>query len=171
MIQTGLGDVEGLSARFWAKVDRTGGPAACWPWTAYRTRSGYGRFNLGGKRIDTAHRVAYVLLRGPVPEGLQLDHLCRVRHCVNPAHLEPVTQRENLLRGATVPARYATRTRCVNGHEFTPENTAPGRTPGQRRCRACDRERMRRYRSRQREALREMRDAVPEWPTTWTAHG
>src|SRR6266496_2265386 len=94
--------LDGLVTRFWAKVDRSGGSRACWLWTGKTGRDGYGRIGLGGRgalvRVR-AHRFAYELLIGPIPDGLQIDHLCRVRHCVNPAHLEPVTQRENILRG------------------------------------------------------------------------
>src|SRR5688572_16860021 len=83
--------------RFRAKVDRTGG---CWLWTASRILSGYGQVRFEGKN-QRAHRVAYALVKGPIPEGLVLDHLCRVKHCVNPDHLEAVTQAENLRRGDT----------------------------------------------------------------------
>lgn len=83
--------------RFWAKVDKSG-PSGCWFWTASKTQSGYGMFHGKG-----AHRYAYELLVGPVPTGFQLDHLCRVKHCVNPDHLEPVTPRKN--RGRADVAR------------------------------------------------------------------
>ena len=81
--------------RFWAKVDRSG---SCWLWLA-ATSHGYGTFQSNGKLVR-AHRYAYELLVGPIPGGLVIDHLCRTTACVNPEHLEPVTQRENLLRGA-----------------------------------------------------------------------
>ncbi|MEV4271931.1 HNH endonuclease signature motif containing protein [Micromonospora aurantiaca (nom. illeg.)] len=90
--------------------------------------------NWGGV-IRPAHRIAYEMKRGPVPDGLELDHLCRNRRCVRPAHLEPVTRRTNLLRGETIPARLAERTHCRHGHEFTPENTYQWR--GSRFCRTC----------------------------------
>ena len=87
--------------RFWAKVvndTETG----CWLWSG-ATTTGYGRFHLAmGLPLVVAHRFAYETLVGPVPAGLDLDHLCRVRRCVNPAHLEPVTRRENLMRGDTI---------------------------------------------------------------------
>jgi hypothetical protein len=123
--------------RFWSKVAR-GGTGGCWLWTAGKFSEGYGQFWRDGRNLH-AHRVAYELLVGPIPEGLNLDHLCRVRHCVNPAHLEPVTARTNLLRGVGQPARNARKTHCKNGHEFTPENTYEIR-PGWRACRQCKRD-------------------------------
>lgn len=97
------------SERFWAHVRKT---PTCWEWTAGTTgASGYGVFRANGK-ATTAHRWAYEQLVGAVPEGLDLDHLCRNRLCVNPAHLEPVTHRENCLRGEAPAARYAQRERC-----------------------------------------------------------
>lgn len=119
-------------ARFWAKVDKT---ETCWLWTGRLPRSGYGTLSISGKNVQ-AHRFAYELIVGPIPAGLQLDHLCRVRHCVNPAHLEPVTPRVNVLRGICPAALAARRSHCQRGHEFTPENTYM--TPnGRRQCRAC----------------------------------
>ena len=109
----------------------------CWVWTAYRDRDGYGVVSDTSNRGRRAHRAVYELHVGPIPEGLQLDHLCRNTGCVNPAHLEPVTCRVNLLRGDTVNARNAQKTHCKRGHEFTPENT--GRQPRGRYCRTCSR--------------------------------
>lgn len=126
--------------RFWSKVEKTDG---CWLWTGSRSTGGYGYFYLNG-RNSPAHRVAYEMLVGPIPAGLQIDHLCRVRNCVNPAHLEPVTQRENLLRGETVTARSASRTHCPQGHPYDAENTSVRKT-GKRDCRTCHREQGRRY--------------------------
>jgi hypothetical protein len=123
----------GSQKRFWSKVDKSG---ECWVWTGgHRTSNGYGRFQptYPGPTI-VAHRIAYELLVGPIPEGLQLDHLCRNRLCVNPAHLEPVTLIENIRR--------ARPTHCKHGHEFTPENTISVRSrPGRRHCRKCKYER------------------------------
>lgn len=86
------------SARFWAKVDKRG-PDDCWLWLANKTApNGHGRFSTGGSMV-MAHRFAYELLVGPIPDGLVIDHLCRVRLCVNPKHLEPVTAVENIKRG------------------------------------------------------------------------
>jgi hypothetical protein len=146
---------------FWAKVNRNGpvpdyannlGP--CWVWTANRV-GGYGTVTRSGK-VRKAHRVAWELMIGSVPEGLDLDHLCRVRHCVNPAHLEPVTRRENILRGEGIAAKRAAQTHCVNGHEFTHENTINHKSdpPHLRHCRECARIRQREWIRRKRENLK-----------------
>src|SRR5688572_10483798 len=108
--------------RFWEKVEQT---ATCWIWKA-STSSGYGDFWVDGKTVK-AHRYAYTLLVGPIPEGMELDHVrergCTMTNCVNPAHLEPVTHTVNVLRGNGACAQNARQTHCVRGHEFTPENT------------------------------------------------
>lgn len=116
--------------RFWEKVDRRGDDE-CWPWLAALSDKGYGMFNATFSGTGVAHRIAYMLLIGPVPDGLVLDHLCRVRHCVNPSHLEPVTAEENTSRGIR-----ATQTHCKRGHEFTAENTER-RPNGTRSCVTC----------------------------------
>jgi len=123
---------------------------------------GYGRFWLKGRWIG-AHRASYLLFVGPIPPAKQLDHLCRNRRCVNPLHLEIVTQQENIARGLTgkLNHRNAKKTHCKRGHEFTEENTYP--TPGGgRKCRECELTRMRRryrddhhYRRRCKERSRE----------------
>ncbi len=102
----------------------------CWIWRGAVNRAGYGAFSVDGT-TRRAHRVSYELRVGPIPEGLHLDHLCRVRACVNPAHLEPVTHAENVRRGAR-----AGQTHCKRGHEFTPENTRVDKSGG-RCCIAC----------------------------------
>lgn len=127
--------------RFWEKVDRRG-PDECWEWTGTR-KNGYGRFtvprsNAPGMRAVYAARFAYEFLVGPIPEGLEIDHLCRNRGCVNPSHLEPVTHRENCRRSFNPAGINARKTHCIHGHEFTPENTIePKHRPGTRLCRAC----------------------------------
>ncbi len=121
--------------RFWSKVNKT---ESCWLWTASINPEGYGKFWVAGKGRLRAHRVAYELVVGPIPEGLQIDHLCRVRHCVNPSHLEPVTHRENLLRGIGIPAVNAKKTHCLRGHPFSGDNLYI-EPKGGRRCRECRR--------------------------------
>jgi hypothetical protein len=108
----------------------------CWHWTGRVARDGYGFLHVGGGRYVLAHRWSYEHHVGPIPEGLTIDHLCRVRHCVNPEHLEPVTQRVNNLRSESEPAKNARKTHCKRGHEFTPENTYRHRD-GRRECGTC----------------------------------
>lgn len=104
--------------RFWRRVKVTEG---CWYWMGGRASTGYGTFSLGRKEDGAinAHTFSYLLVKGPIPKGRVLDHLCRVRHCVNPDHLEPVTHRVNLLRGATLTARNAAKTHCPKGHPYS----------------------------------------------------
>lgn len=133
-----------LEQRFWAKVDRRN-PDECWEWTGAKNLGGYGSIHVGprGSARLAAHRLAYELLIGPIPDGLCLDHLCRNRACVNPAHLEPVTNRENILRGTGATARHARQTHCKRGHPFDEANTAwehPSvRAQPRRACRICRR--------------------------------
>lgn len=108
----------------------------CWEWRGARDVTGYGRVRFGG-RLLLVHRAVYELVVGAIPAGLQIDHLCRNRSCCNPDHLEPVTRRENILRGVSVVARNAVKTHCIRGHEFTLENTRATGT-GNRACRACE---------------------------------
>ena len=129
--------------RFMAKVDQDG-PNGCWVWMAAKDRDGYGRFGVAGAGA-LAHRVGYELMGERIPEGLQLDHLCRNTSCVNPRHLDPVTSRVNTHRGYGVSALHARKTHCIHGHEFTPENTYVNKLG--RACRACKRIRDAKYRS------------------------
>lgn len=110
--------------------------SGCWEWTASRNIGGYGMIWFEG-RPRVAHRVAYGLLVGAIPDGLTLDHLCRVRHCVNPAHLEPVTMYENMLRGESFSARQARQTHCKNGHPLSGDNLYSNPNRKQRVCRTC----------------------------------
>lgn len=130
------GKADASPERFWKSVDRRGAEE-CWPWLGSKDTSGYGTIMWGGRRVGT-HVLAYELVVGAVPEGLVIDHLCRNRACCNPAHLEPVTHRENVLRGRGPTAINARKTHCNHGHEFTPENTYLQQNGG-RGCRECHR--------------------------------
>ena len=131
--------------RFWPKVDASGD---CWEWTATRTKLGYGMFALYINPADTqttgvcAHRFAYESLVGPIPEGLVLDHLCRNPGCVNPDHLQPVTQAENHRRGIRWTPQKLNRTTCKHGHTFEGDNVGRHKD-GARYCRTCSRVRTR----------------------------
>lgn len=119
----------------------------CWVWLKRHDSKGYGRYAIAreggwknGTKVVQAHRLAYELMVGPIPEGLTLDHLCKNTACINPAHLEPVTAFENIMRGDGPPARNARKTVCDNGHPYTEENTFWRRQPNGRvwrGCRAC----------------------------------
>lgn len=111
--------------------------SGCWEWSGRIDRGGYGTFSVRGRKT-LAHRSAYELMFEPIPAGKHLDHLCRNRRCCNPLHLEPVSCRENLLRGDTFQARNAAKTHCPAGHEYTPDNTYLY-PDGRRRCIACRR--------------------------------
>jgi hypothetical protein len=134
--------------RMTAKVD------GCIVWIGRLHRSGYADFYVDGKLV-MAHRFAYEQANGPIPEGMQLDHLCRNRRCVNPNHLEPVTSRENTMRSPISPAAVnARKTHCVNGHALDGENLRID-YQGYRRCIACQSARSKRHHARKLAALRE----------------
>lgn len=157
------GELRKLTARdrFEAKVNRNGpvpgyradlGP--CWIWGGGTlSDSGYGRLERKTGSV-LVHRFTYETFIGPVPDDLELDHLCRVRKCCNPAHLEPVTHRVNSLRGETIPARNAAKTHCPQAHRYDPTNTNDYTRTGQRYCKACIRERGRKRRDEERRGLR-----------------
>lgn len=137
-----------IEQALWDKTIITG---FCWEYAGWLDKHGYGYTRFEGKTWR-AHRLSYVLLVGDIPDGLVLDHLCRVRHCVNPDHLEPVTHKVNLYRGFTEARFHGTKTHCKNGHEYTPENTLQGAS--QRYCRACARDKQKRLNSPERRAYR-----------------
>jgi hypothetical protein len=142
--------------RFWRFVPAHRPTDECWLWLGRIDTSGYGEYKQyaspGRKHFWRAHRVAYELLVGPIPEGLVIDHLCRVRDCVNPAHMEPVTSAENTRRGSAVGRSGATGAHlrrayvdgvgyiCRYGHVMTPQNTFVDRR-GYWICRTCRYER------------------------------
>lgn len=138
-----------LRQRFSSKVDKTD---SCWNWTGTTqggSRGGYGQLWADGK-MRQAHRVSYELHIGPIPDGLTIDHLCRNTRCVNPEHLEPVTQQENNHRGNTVSGVNSRKTKCHNGHELSGDNLRmwiDKRGRSHRHCRTCARDNMRRYRA------------------------
>jgi len=121
-------------------ADRIDASGDCWEWTGNHDINGYGRLS-----YKLAHRLVYEALCGPVPKGLELDHLCRNPGCVNPDHLEPVTHAENMRRGygfKSASRNKLAMTHCKRGHAFTDANTYRF-TNGARRCRTCHRDRER----------------------------
>ena len=123
-----------FTVRFWAKVDKSG---SCWLWKGAISADGYGNIMTGHRgKCLRAHRVAYELLVGPIPSGLTLDHLCRNRACVNPRHLEAVTNKENILRGEASAAVNARKESCKRGHLLSGANLYV-QPNGQRECRTC----------------------------------
>ena len=127
--------MQGLKERFWAKVKGRGGDG-CWLWTGVQNGYGYGRIKVKGRQVG-AHRLSYEVHRGKIPAGLQIDHLCRIKNCVRPSHLEVVTPRENVRRG--IRGILGGRKECEPGHEVAADG----------HCKTCRREqsrdRMRRY--------------------------
>lgn len=128
--------------RFWSKVG-VGASDECWLWQAHTDRDGYGTFSLNDRKVR-AHKVSYELIKGAVPKGLELDHLCRIPQCVYPEHLEPVTHRENVLRGVSPNAKSAQVTHCPKGHLYDMLNTRID-PKGGRNCRQCGRDQCKRY--------------------------
>jgi len=134
--------------------------SGCWLWTA-GMRGGYGRLVVDGRKLH-AHSVAYRLFKGEPPEGTEIDHLCRVRACVNPQHLEAVSHRTNVLRGVGLAAMQIRRTRCPYGHEYVVIRRSSGRV--RRDCRECHRaayhRRMARLSPEEHEELRQRLNAA-----------
>lgn len=123
-----------MARRFWPKVLITD---TCWVWTGGKGRGRYGVWappKTTGRKMGMAHRFAYESLVGPIPDGLEIDHLCQNPPCVNPSHLEPVTHEENMLR---VRGR---KTHCLSGHDLSVDNNRYVRPNGRISCRACNRE-------------------------------
>lgn len=137
-----------MAGDWWMPEPNTG----CWLWFRATTAKGYGSLKENGRDVH-AHRVAYEAFRGPIPPGLQIDHLCRVRCCVNPDHLEAVTQRENLLRGVGRCAINARKEHCKRGHPLSGDNLIVYPN-GYRNCREC-----RNMADRQRRAVRRKKAA------------
>jgi hypothetical protein len=140
-----------IMERIWERTEPIP-ECGCYIWMGALGSSGYGQISVEGKRLQV-HNVTYEQLVGPIPDGMQLDHLCRVRSCWRPDHLELVTPRENTLRGIGPSAVNARRTHCINGHAFTEDNTYyyRGRRQHDRRfCRQCNA--ARRNKREQREA-------------------
>jgi hypothetical protein len=128
------------------------GPGECWLYNGFVERNGYARMTVLGVRY-LVHRLAYEAFVGPIPQGYEIDHLCFVRHCCNPDHLEPVTSKTNTMRSQS-PARFnAEKTHCAQGHPFDLLNTIykVGKHGHQRECRACKLERLKRRRRRLKE--------------------
>lgn len=142
-------------------------PDGCWIWTGSRVR-GYGivkreRFPGFGPTCVPAHRDVWELRVGPIPEGRVLDHLCRSRSCVNPDHLDPITQRENLLRSPTTRAsKLAAATHCPAGHAYVGDNVILDPRRGIRSCRACHRDRCSDWNRRAREAKQKIQRDLAE---------
>lgn len=129
-----------LEERFWGKVHKT---ESCWLWTAALNTHGYGCLQVAG-HAKPAHRIAYELLIGPIPRHLEIDHLCRVRRCVRPSHLDAVPHQVNTLRGVGPSATNKRKTTCHLGHPLSGENLYAYK--GTRSCRTCRNQASRRYR-------------------------
>ena len=110
----------------------------CWEWIGTKNNRGYGELFTGGQHHrKLAHRISYELYKGLIPANLEIDHLCRVRHCINPDHLEAVTPKTNFARGRSLGALYKNSRFCRHGHEYTPENTLMNKANGRRECKTC----------------------------------
>lgn len=134
-----------LTDRFWSKVSKPDGDAGCWEWAGALNSRGYGQWGVLGVSKST-HRLAYQAIVGPIPDGMVIDHLCRVRRCCNPAHLEVVTNAENVRRGEA-----ATKSHCIHGHLLDESNTIVRRRSNgstYRNCRTCQVESAARHRAK-----------------------
>lgn len=138
-------DLKKAVIRFWSKVEKTD---SCWNWNGAVNGTGYGSIYSIGTGLTMAHRFSYMLTHGEVPEGLTIDHLCRNRRCVNPAHLEAVDHRTNCLRGTGMSSRNASKTHCNCGRPFDIITSQ-----GARGCRTCRNARQRLYNQRNKEVV------------------
>lgn len=154
-----------LPGRFWDKVAPCP-MSGCWLWTGVLSTTGYGQIGAhserdGKWRPRNAYRFAFEILVGAVPVGLELDHLCRVRSCVNPGHMEPVTHAENMARVPWGAAQIQlAKTHCPSGHPYSGSNLVV--EPGARRCLTCLRNQQEFYRWRKRNGIGRLRPASPE---------
>ena len=154
-----------FETNFWKRVNKRGSKG-CWLWLGCKTRAGYGHMIRNNHIRKFPHRISYELTGKIIPEGYTIDHICRNRLCVNPNHLRAVTLRENVLAGNTIAAFNAAKTHCINGHEFTLENTALSNNGRNRKCKECNNIRQRAfqkiYRAKNRKTDRVMSDTTRE---------
>lgn len=131
---------------FWSKVDKTD---TCWNWKGTKNPDGYGLFRVDKIKVGS-HRFSYELHKGKISKGFVIDHLCRNRSCVNPDHLEVVSNKENILRGISQSATNAKKTHCKHGHILSGDNLIIYFYKGKkhRYCKICSREKVRRYQMR-----------------------
>jgi hypothetical protein len=136
-----------IEERFWSKVDwDASNPERCWPWLGAKNPKGYGKFHLLGATV-AVHRLVYEMEVGPLVEGLEIDHDCKNRACVNPEHLRQMTHRENVFRIDSIGSE----THCSEGHPRNEANTYVKKSDNTRDCRPCKARRQREYKARKKE--------------------